>query len=162
MSHPPFSPKHFMRFWQVDHPTFSELPMKKRIGTSEHCVLCKCAQLLLCNNNYKLSGVLWDRILACGQSCVNVPIHYCDLLLIMMQNPGLFSSHGTSALIIRMSPLGTRDWESLSGVLLGKSHSSKSWPLITSALPNLCFILKAEYAAAVFLLLLLFFFFTVS
>ena len=53
--------------------------------------------------------MLWDRILGCSQSCVNVPIHYSDLLLIMMQSPRLFSSHGTSALIIRMSPLGTRD-----------------------------------------------------
>lgn len=121
----PFKPHHLVQFWQVDHPTFWELPMEKRIGTSEHSVLCKCAQLLLCNNNYKFSGVLWDRILACGQSCVNVPIHYSDLLLIMMQSPGLFSSHGSSTLIIRMSPLGTRDWEFLSGALLGKSHSLK-------------------------------------
>lgn len=87
----------------------------ERVGTSEYCVLCKCGQLALCNNNYKLSGVLWDRILACGQSCVSVPIYYSDLLLIMMQNPGLFSSHGTSALIIRTSPLGTRDRTSEQG-----------------------------------------------
>ena len=83
--------------------------MQRRIGTSEYCALCKCGQLLLCNHNYKLSGVLWDRIVACGQSCVSVPIHYSDLLLIMMQSPRLFSSRGTSTLIIRMSPLGTRD-----------------------------------------------------
>ena len=205
--------------------------MERRIGTSENCALCKCGQLLLCNHNYKLSGMLCDRILDCGQSCVNIPIHYSDLLLIMMQSPRLFSSHGTSALIIRMSPLGTRDrtsvvakslqscptlcdpidgsppgsavpgilqartlewvaisfsnawkWKvkvkslsrvwllatpwtaahqappsmgfprqeywsgvpllSPSGALLGKSHSSNIWILITSTLANLCFHFK--------------------
>lgn len=132
---------------------FQELPVERWFGTSESRAFPKCGHSLVHISNHRLSAVLRDRTLACGspvQMSPSVPWPF---------NYGVqswaLSSHGSSALTIRISPGGwdreTFKWHTSHEVSLN------SWPALTSTSANVAFILKAGCFPLSFLLLLLLF-----